>query len=348
VELQRDGKRTIFVCTRCGTRCYSDAALLDHLQGNVHARLSVALKSEVANNASPITTPVSSRDGGVEEWGPIVVPGGGGSVTEGASHDVSASLARGEKSNLAEFTVALPAKTSLEWIGSGELLFSVSSAGAASVVDCSWFNWKGKEKGAEPGLQTEHGGINCAVVNFPYSDMIGRGGDWKPWSELKQLKSQVQVEDIIEPSTSTLKGNNILAAPGHQAAACSKQQHSPTRMDSAIDKSVMQLEQEKQKLGVGKGPSNRLLRRVCKRKKAKAVERLCFICHQKMSSGKDVAALLNLQTKQMVCGSRNKRGVCSLVVAPHEINKFCPFPIHLGMLDLATASISYSSSLLPS
>lgn len=36
VELREDGKRFIFFCTLCLSRCYSDSVLYDHLNGNLH------------------------------------------------------------------------------------------------------------------------------------------------------------------------------------------------------------------------------------------------------------------------------------------------------------------------
>ncbi|CAM6082047.1 unnamed protein product [Calypogeia fissa] len=404
VELQRDGKRTIFVCTKCGTRCYSDAALVDHLQGNMHARRSVALTTTSEKNSAGNGI---NRDNSVEEqqqrWGAIVPahqddqraivarggseleeqrPGRGGNEGDGggAGAATSREFLRGAKIVLVDprpsVTIAAGgSKTALEWIGSGELFFSVrSSAGtantsAAPAVDSSWFNWKGKGGSGGPSLGSgsgcqvvgQQGGggagagghIAYAVVKFPYSDMIGRGGDWKPtWSTTPDSKHQQtrsssgsyglghqqQAEERLlvglptQTPTSSLKASNNVGATNnthgqmhHQALAVlpvpksnnSPQPPSSVETISVVDKNVppspeLGLVEKQQKLaGLGKGStgSSRILRRVCKRKKAKAVERLCFICHQRMSSGKDVAALLNLHTKQMVCGSRNKRGV---------------------------------------
>lgn len=394
VELQRDGKRTIFVCTRCGTRCYSDAALVDHLQGNMHARRSVT---------STTTSEKNNRDNSIEEHqqpGPnvaahqneqrtIVARSGRGSELEekrpgeGCEGDGGAATARefirgGAKIVLVDprpsITIAAPSRTALEWIGCGELFFSVrSSAGTANassdhVVDSSWFSWNGKGATGGPGLGSgsgcgvagQQGGggagghIAYAVIKFPYSDMIGRGGDWKPtWSTNSDSKHQQQqtrsssssygmgqqpaeerllVDLPTQIPTSSVKANTNAGATNsthgpmhHQVVAVlpgPKRNNSPQppsggETSPVVDKSVspspeLGLVEKQQKLvGLGKGTtgSNRILRRVCKRKKAKAVERLCFICHQRMSSGKDVAALLNLHTKQMVCGSRNKRGV---------------------------------------
>eukprot|EP01018_Ginkgo_biloba_P037324 Gb_02859 [translate_table: standard] len=38
MELTQDEKRVIFFCSLCSTQCYSDGALSDHLNGNLHAR----------------------------------------------------------------------------------------------------------------------------------------------------------------------------------------------------------------------------------------------------------------------------------------------------------------------
>lgn len=324
VELQRDGRRTIFFCTRCGTRCYSDSALVDHLRGNLHARLSAALaaekhagsraggegraiegrgreKEEKAANPRDV-----SADYGRGAWG--VAEGGGGGeekrVGGGGGGGASSIAIAGPNG------VAGPSLTALEWIGKGELFFSVRSAtGGSPMVDSSWFIWKGKGmKGPEWDLQSgQNAGIFYAVVMFPYSDMIGRGGDWKAWAAEAQHARSRGIETecrqrATPPAFPTSSPMDSGAAPGLSTTATATP-NSPT----AADQSGSPSEPEKQK---GREGSGRLLRRACKRKKVKAVERLCFICHQRLTAGKDVAALLNLQTKQMVCGSRNKRGVC--------------------------------------
>lgn len=305
MELQRDGKRTIFVCTRCGTRCYSDAALVDHLQGNMHTRLSVAWTAE---------KDYGSRDSGEER----AIAARGAEERSGSEGDGS-STHRECVPGEAEVVVAHPPnfagllKTPLAWIGSVELFFRVRSGGASPVVDSSWFNWKGKGLGSScHGRQGS--GIAYAVVKFPYSDMIGRGGDSKQWlAESKPSRTHgMQAEErlLVALSCTNSQPTAVRVNPGgrygHQASAV-PYSNSPPSVESVVDKNGLQVQLEKRKHCVG--ASSRLLRRVCKRNKAKVAERLCFICHQRMSSGNDVAALLNLQTKQLVCGSRNKRGV---------------------------------------
>ncbi|KAG9441040.1 hypothetical protein H6P81_016894 [Aristolochia fimbriata] len=44
VEIRKDGKRPIFFCTLCLSRCYSDSALNDHLRGYIHSQRYAAAK----------------------------------------------------------------------------------------------------------------------------------------------------------------------------------------------------------------------------------------------------------------------------------------------------------------
>ncbi|XP_002971502.2 uncharacterized protein LOC9640231 [Selaginella moellendorffii] len=53
------------------------------------------------------------------------------------------------------------------------------------------------------------------------------------------------------------------------------------------------------------------------RKRTKQTERICFICRQKMVAGKDVATLLNMSNRQMMCHSRNWLG------AFHVYHTYC-------------------------
>ncbi|BBM99137.1 hypothetical protein MPTK1_1g19050 [Marchantia polymorpha subsp. ruderalis] len=316
VELQRDGRRTIFVCTRCGTRCYSDGALVDHLQGNLHARLSA--QASAPQHAAILKTGSGERS--ILKRGKEQDDGEAGAGVAGQDFTSPEGLAvvphslspRDSQILLADASGAPEAsKTPLQWIGSGELFFSLRFAGAAPLVEASWFCWRGKGKSTpEAGWQSgQAGGIVYAVVMFPYSDMIGRGGNWKPWFDMKQARSQPsETEDVMlleKSSNDTLSSKTKLGCKA-LALIGAKSTSSDNLSDSGKETSL-EVEQQNSS-AAAKDSTGRVVRR-WKRKKPRLLERLCFICHQRMTAGKDVAALLNLQTKQMVCGSRNKRGV---------------------------------------
>ncbi|XLU68019.1 hypothetical protein S245_027072 [Arachis hypogaea] len=55
--------------------------------------------------------------------------------------------------------------------------------------------------------------------------------------------------------------------------------------------------------------SSKAARKELRRRKRIAAEKLCNVCHQKMFPGKDVAALLNLETGKLACSTRNKIGL---------------------------------------
>lgn len=299
VELRHDGPHTIFCCTLCETRCYSDAALGDHLNGNRHKRRVNVLRA----SGAVVREQEPQR---VFNIGQEQQPS---SVTSTAGVGVGTSTTS--------------STTSLQWIGSGQLSLKTNSTGSVPVVEASWFTWQGMFKPVELNLHEEYAGrMEYAMVVFPYSDRIGRAGDWTSLKVPPDEKGSPVVEEKYTSSNAQNSpwqvSREIIVSTAPPFSLSPDKIPSPltltirTKPSESIsdDMSDMDVEPAKQSA----------FRRGWKRKLAKNIDRVCFICHQKLLPGKDVAALVNVKSGQMVCGSRNKRGVNSpLTLSLHTV-----------------------------
>lgn len=133
VELRREGATVVFFCSLCGTRCYNDSALGDHLNGKGHARHYNSMHAsddeckrnfDDGKNLASVTTKL------------------------GEDSEKASSSASEEDCSVTE-TIGLGASTtSLKWIGSGELFIRTKSTGTP-FVEASWFSWQGMYQCAE-------------------------------------------------------------------------------------------------------------------------------------------------------------------------------------------------------
>lgn len=272
VELRQDGRAFIFFCTLCSTRCYSDATLTDHLRGNQHARR--------LSNASVSSIQPFAEEGLFMERDQLI------NASKGKSKNESNTVAN---VNLME---PFPA-SSLEWIGSGQVLLEEGlSEQQVQQVFCEWHgrNESGMRDG-RTGKKLEV--LAHALVVFPYSDAIGRQGEWKPDCFVKNGEITCYKDKLCFPELRRRVARNCEAP--------SQDLHGTSWKPS--------IGQEE---GTGsfmlKDLSQKALLKALNRRRLNVLERLCFICHQQMLPGRDVAALLNLKTGQMMCSSRNERG----------------------------------------
>lgn len=284
VDLRRDGRAIIFFCTLCSTRCYSDATLADHLKGNYHTR-------RLANASGSSLLLSDSEEGRFDETDQLAT---------GVKEKAKTDLATLSKSSLVPDSAGAFPASSLEWIGSGQIFLKEGLSEPSRQVRGVWCQWLGRNGASEmhdaqTGKTTEES--TYAVVIFPYSDAIGRRGDWKPGCMAKkgESPSKEQQLDLWKRGTKNVEPNspfllNLLTKEGLFSG------------DTTI------VEEEHTGLLFSKDLSERALRKALKRRRLNLMERLCFICHQQMLPGKDIAALLNLKTGQMMCSSRNERG----------------------------------------
>ncbi|XP_024362744.1 uncharacterized protein [Physcomitrium patens] len=327
VELRRDGATAVFYCSLCGTRCYNDAALSDHLNGKAHARheksahatvgarpkqVKRALVDVDGKNESLLTTAAKTR----EECGAGQTSSLSGEVLSlrggCQSHDV--------------FTKS--STTSLKWIGSGELFLRIKSMGNP-FVEATWFSWQNMCKSAEKSWNenTNAAKKEYAVVVFPYSEGIGRGCDWLSASrsetkgslapENRKLrhgcKLSRRVPGVHGPRTQDFQetaGSKETSPPTPRHTA-----HAPstlsigTKLTESVSEELLESNGEPSENGFEHDGYVTTFRRIWKRKQAKNSDRMCFICHQRLLPIQGVAALVNVQSGQMICGSRNRQGV---------------------------------------
>jgi hypothetical protein len=331
VELRRDGPHTIFYCNLCGTRCYSDAALADHLNGNRHGRRSamtrassLVVREQQLPQSWPTVVPASrsllKRPGEETESESTAVAmvsqNGGGDIGGKSREEIVPGLTGS-------------ATTSLRWMGSGQLFLKMLGNGGAPPVEAAWFCWYGMHRPVEVIWQDGSAGrMEYAVVVFPYSDRIGRGGDWTSLNtsdenldvsvagnkgavdsrSAQSENSEITASEVTAPREIVV---HTQTAPSAQldTAPCSLTLTIRTKSGEALAGDAPQEDGEQVKLLISKEEPITTYRRGWKRKQAKIADRICFICHQKLLPGKDVAALVNVKSGQMVCGSRNRRGV---------------------------------------
>lgn len=149
------------------------------------------------------------------------------------------------------------------------------------------------------------------MVVFPYSDGIGRGGDWpsldpkgprsKSTRKVDRLRTQVSREIVISSETST-------GARRRKAPLTLTIRTKPLMELSSGE--LLEIDGEPAEKGFEMDGPVTTFRKIWKQKQSKNLDRTCFICHQKLLASQDVAALVNVKTGQMICGSRNRRGVC--------------------------------------
>lgn len=330
VELRRDGPHTIFFCTLCGTRCYSDAALADHLNGQRHARLSGPVRDSAEvqghpqglhnfpQDLKPLSTRISEE------------PEGSSSVlTNEGSYEGGETTQEETELAVSSTSAALVASstTSLTWIGSGQLFLKTHSNNGTPLVEAAWFCWQGMHKPVEmSGQEGNAGRMEYAVVVFPYSDQIGRGGDWTSLNatnprdtpaikDMSPSRRDKLFKKASDPETKPQVSREIVVYKETVPSAPPDKAPSALTLTIRIKPSetisgeVLQMDGGPVKHGVIKDEVITTIPKGWKRKQAKNIDRVCFICHQKLLPGKDVAALVNVKSGQMMCGSRNERGV---------------------------------------
>eukprot|EP00249_Psilotum_nudum_P022393 c28501_g1_i1 orf=612-2114(-) len=311
VELRRDGRRVIFFCTLCSTRCYSDAALSDHLNGNQHVRRAAFEATASTVSDSPFFATVESSSASD--------PRNGSAFEKCSAMDASPNhqiVSLPVSAALQPYMLGQFPPSSLKWLGYGQLVLREASCGPTPQAREAWCHWvvrKAKEDVPFHACQSGEG-FAYAVVIFPYSDTIGRSGDWKPVFCVQSNSTQ------SEEKPSLLGDRKRLRFPLRRGTQLSYKDPELTANGNQTRRTIGGSKNAKSngdfthneacraKISVSKNVSNRALRRALKKQRIKTLERICFICHQQMLPGKDVAALFNMKTRQMMCNSRNRRG----------------------------------------
>eukprot|EP00252_Welwitschia_mirabilis_P013971 TRINITY_DN30978_c0_g1_i1.p1 TRINITY_DN30978_c0_g1~~TRINITY_DN30978_c0_g1_i1.p1 ORF type:complete len:438 (+),score=50.32 TRINITY_DN30978_c0_g1_i1:435-1748(+) len=264
VELRQDGKRLIFFCNLCCTRCYSDASLLDHLNGNLHSKRYAAAKiSFLASPPWPFNDGVS-----------LAFP----SSSSKFGNNTSLALESSSSVNQTNSETNSP----YQWVGCGHAYMRASHPHPAPSVKAVWCYWMGQTQN-RPSSQENSVPVpvcDCdyGILTFRYTHTLGRGAmDTSP--------SLMDIDEIRKRKKRRGRPPRLSLHPFLQSSSSIEKSQTQSQSDSEIGVSV----------------SNKGIMR-------KGLDRLCFICHQQMLPGKDVAALLNIKTGLIACSSRNRRG----------------------------------------
>ncbi|GLJ21651.1 hypothetical protein SUGI_0403210 [Cryptomeria japonica] len=303
VELRQDGKRVIFFCRLCSTRCYSDSALSDHLNGNLHAKRQ-ALASCSSSSPSP-SWPFN--DGLV-----FLFPSSKTTTHIQLQQDNSNTNSSGSSNPFP-----------LQWMGCGHVSMRILHS---SIIPpqpplvkavAVWCCWLGETQEHAASTSTSTGNAKeCeyAIVSFPYTHTLGRG------SNGVGAAPNVKLQSSSSSSALGIERKKIRKKKGRPSKS-NNHSHTLVEVEAAVEHRDMDLDREgEEEVGCSsnegeslgrdllKSMSNKALRRAFTRQRLKALERLCFICHQQMLPGKDVAALLNRKSGLIACSSRNRRG----------------------------------------
>ncbi|KAH7332503.1 hypothetical protein KP509_20G091400 [Ceratopteris richardii] len=280
VELRQDGTTFVFYCTLCSTPCYSDTTLADHLKGNQHTR-------RLNSTTLPSSQPLGDDGDFFADKDEL------SNVFKGKSMSDSTTEL---KLNLAD---PFPA-SSIEWIGSSQVFLAEAfSDKQVQQIWCEWYGRNGTLGTREVYNGKKHEEFMHALVIFPYSDAIGRQGEWKPGGILKKGEISSLKENL---RNSELKRRTARNSEPQGLSARDPHGKNTFPWEPPFG------EEEITSLLSSKGLSQKALLKALKRRRMNILERVCFICHQQMLPGRDVAALLNPTTGQMMCSSRNERG----------------------------------------
>lgn len=340
VEIREEGKRFIFFCTLCLAPCYSETVLFDHLKGNLHTKQYATAKvTLLASNPWPFSDGVHFFDNTPEEVNNQLMISNGNtssvldtdyndnnlaivkhSVNSNKNLDTAGAHSGSEVSSgdtdvntdggdcdLVVPSVLLKDVISdlkLRYIGLGQITARFREKdGASNEITRIWCEWLGKTGTADEVTFSvqEH---DFALINFSYKLDLGR---MDLLEDLKTLVSSSSMEEIeIGEGTGRKRKKSfsdtedVSVSLGNQYDSCgedSLESNSPkSRLvldDHFLHKSII---------------SDKNIRRELRRRQQVAAEKTCSICQHKLLPGKDVATILNLNTKRLACSSRNPRG----------------------------------------
>lgn len=334
VELREDGKRFIFFCTLCLSRCYDDESLLRHFEGRTHTeRLSAAKVTLLGPNPWPFSDGIHLFNSSTEDDTKMTITNGNQDKSLESVND-SGSLA------IVRYNQDLDPKTnghaviaeessdgnelSCHVIIPGVLIgdeisdLEVTSIGlgkiAARFLDMDsvrisriWCEWLGKKDTDDEDIVNVQN-HEFGVVALPYDYELGRKG---------------LIDDIrlMLPSSDPTELENTVGSTRKRRSSASEDDDgrgSPVnRYDSSGEESAgshssssrLLLDRSDNQLLKERFISSKKIRKELRKQQRIAAERNCDICQHIMLPGKDVGTLFNMKTGKLACSSRNVNGV---------------------------------------
>lgn len=312
VELRKVGKCSIFFCMLCQTRCFNDAVLNDHLNGNFHARrYAVAKVTLFGPNPWPFSDGVLFFSTLCENdaKGDKVMPGIGGTGLANSKSSNDRKVAdvykkssngqdrvakhKGKGDRLLIRGVLLKEEVGnlkTRFIGYGHIGARVQESGEGPrSVTRIWCAWLGQEASDDCSELLKSPKCDFAIVCFSYNYDLGRK------ATLDELKAPLSGSffEIDELGHRRKKKKKSLSDPEDDRSSGSSEDASSRLHDSRLIPS-------------------RSVRRELRKHKRMTAERTCDICRQAMLPGKDVSTLLNCKTGKLACSSRNANGAFHL------------------------------------
>ncbi|KAG2263022.1 hypothetical protein Bca4012_015309 [Brassica carinata] len=331
VEIREDGRRFVFFCTLCLAPCYSDAVLIGHLSGSLHKeRLSCAKITLLGERPWPFDDGVLFFDCSKgEEEEKARISGGEGvgcplldccdddderfaivMYDENRAQDNAGDSTGDEISHcgdnllisgllIKERTIDLGAK----FIGFGRIgarLFETK--GRTTWIDKIWCEWLGGE-GPSDEEKTSVPEHDFAIVTFSYFYNLGRLGLLE---EPSRLLTSSPAESGKGEDNGRKRKKSFSDPEDTSDSLCSQ-------YDSSEEVSSRALIADYDDHLVNKRViKSRKVRRELRKQQRINSERICEVCKQKMLPGKDAAAILNMKTGNLACGSRNLLGAFHL------------------------------------
>ncbi|XP_010433245.1 PREDICTED: uncharacterized protein LOC104717385 [Camelina sativa] len=342
IELREDGKRFVFFCTLCLAPCYSDTILLGHLNGNLHKeRLACARITLLGTNPWPFSDGVlffDSSTGAEEEKASIaggedvpcqlqhcgdedrfaIVEYDNNRVIESNGDNQPAEVSDDEASHCADNLIisgVLIKEKALDveakFIGFGRIAARLfETKGRTTWIDKLWCEWLGDEGPSDEEKATvpDH---DFAIVTFSYFYNLGRLG---LLDDPSRLLTSSQSPESCNGEDSCRKRKKSFSDPEDTSDSLCNQYDSSEEVSSGRNSNSSRalIADYDDSLMSKRVVKNRTVRRELRRQQRIFSERICEVCKQKMLPGKDAAAILNLKTGNLVCGSRNLLGAFHL------------------------------------
>jgi len=169
-----------------------------------------------------------------------------------------------------------------------------------SKIWCAWVGQEGSH-GSDSCNTCEQSGF--AIINFSYTHDLGR-----KWSSDEQDLS-VSAGSFFVIDDAGHRGKRLKKSFSDQEASSEEsngQSSSPQGSSQAIVTGSPTGTSHNLQVGL---LSSKSVRRELRKQKRIAAEKVCDICGRPMLPGKDVATLLNCNTGNLACSSRNSSGV---------------------------------------
>lgn len=315
VELRPVAKRSIFFCTLCLTKCFSEDVLYAHLKGNLHSRRYASAKiTLLLPNPWPFNDGVlffnisRENDPGESRKSVVSAADDGGSARCDCDDLTSNHLSsvrddghekirkcRGVQEHLT-VPYVLPNEDILNFelkiIGYGHIDAKIyDDSEGSNTFSKIWCAWLGDGNFDDCDDELASSKCDFAIVNISYTFDLGK-------------RCTIEDENRPPDSGSFFQFDEF----GGRIKRRKKSFSDPEDSSEAFkDKSDYCNSDKSSRHVLNRSPIHSF-----RKQNPSKTERNCDICRQPLLPGKDVATLLNLKTGRFACSSRNVNGAFHL------------------------------------